>query len=239
MVSRKTTKADLKPACRACERCAVCRMPEDGWKKIEPRLRLTQYPAGFTLLAEGDEADRVYLICEGAVDVWTSDEDGHGLRFRWRRAQAGDLLGAVTVYTGMSSYLTTAETVTPCLIRIIPKAVFLRLLDDHRMIERQVFRYTGIEFYRLLGLHQDFVFIRSTQGRLARLLFRLYVEKKGSATGEEPMEIHMSRDELAERIGAAPETVSRALTQLVKKKIIKRRRFVTTIVDLDRLKSIK
>lgn len=239
MVSKRSTKTDVKPACRACEPCAVCWMPEDEWKKFEARVRPRPFPAGFILFVEGDAAEFVYLICEGRVNVWCADDVGEGLRWRWRRAQVGDVLGAVTVYTRMPSYPTTAETVTPCLIRVIPQRVFLQLLEDHREIERRLFRHTGLKLYDTLGQYRDLAFSRSTLKRVARLLFRLYEERKAVAPGEVPIQIVMGRQEMAERVAAAPETVSRALSQLVGKKIIQRGRGVTTILDPDQLKSIR
>jgi CRP/FNR family transcriptional regulator len=214
-------------------------MPEDEWKKFESRIQIRQFPAGFTLFGEGDAADGVYLICEGQVDLWCADDVGEGLRWRWRRAQVGDVLGAVTVSTGMPAYPTTAETVTPCLVRVIPKRVFLQLLEDHREIERRLFRQTSLRLYHTLGQYRDLAFSGSTLKRVARLLFQLYEEREAVAPAEVPIKIVMGRQEMAERVAAAPETVSRALSHLVGKKIIERQRGATTILDPDQLKSVR
>jgi CRP-like cAMP-binding protein len=136
-------------------------------------------------------------------------------------------------------YPSMAETAEPCLIRFLPKETFFQLLKEHPLIEHYLLQQVGARFYDTLRQLREFVFSRSALERLALLLFRECAKKSGSASGGESVRIYMSREEMAERIGVAPETVSRLLTQLVKQGIIKRDRGVTIILDPDRLKSLR
>jgi CRP-like cAMP-binding protein len=223
-------------ACRTCAHCPFCQLPETAWEGIEPLISVKEYAAGITLFRAGQKPQGVHLICQGQVKRWGSNEQGR--QFLWRFATAGELLGVTTLLSG-KRYPVTSKTATSCLIRFIPTELFFRLLKAHPVVDQQLMKQLATRVYDTQELLQGFTLCRSACERLAWVLYRLWSERHASITDDKPLRLYLSREEMAERIGVdAPETVSRLLTKLAEKGIIKRDRGATVILDPDRLKAM-
>jgi CRP-like cAMP-binding protein len=184
------------------------------------------------LFEAGDYPTGVHLICGGRVKLWCSREDSR--RFVWRFADTGELLDTVTLFA-QTAYPTVAETSEPCLIRFFPKDMFFQLLGANQMIESHLLRRMCLTLSNTLEQLEEFVFSQSALERLELLLFRLSTDQQMTAS-EGVIRVWITRREMADRIGVAPETVSRLLGKLVKKGVIKRDRRSMIILHPQKLK---
>ena len=129
-------------------------------------------------------------------------------------------------------YEVTAETATPCQVNFVDRKHFLELMETHSEVGLHTAQCLSRDFHSAYRDIHDLVLTRSSVGKLARLLL-----SHSSAPGGEAVEarIHasMTHEEMALRIGASRETVTRLLGTLKRKRLI--RQDGPTLVIRDRV----
>jgi CRP/FNR family transcriptional regulator len=193
--------------------------------KAEPEGQRTRVAQHSLVFLEGDPADRIYQLIEGAVMLYKLLPDG--------RRQVVELIGPGDVF-GLSSrlvYDASAETLTPTVVAVFERALvekspaFLHKLN--RCIQAQV-----------CAMHEHAVLLgrKSALERVASFLIR-FVPDRGSlgclgrpSGGDRALvRLSMTRQEIADYLGLTIETVSRAFSEL-------RRRGIVTLDKQDEVK---
>lgn len=174
-------------------------------------------PAGAILFVEGQSPRGVFMVCSGKVNLSTTSREGKILILK--TALAGDVLGLSASISGMA-YEMTAETATPCQLNFIDRKHFMELMEAHSETGVHVAQCLSREYHAAYRDIHDLVLTRSSAGKLARLL--LSQSPKRSAHGSDSwVTTPMTHEEMAQRIGASRETVTRLLTVLRKKQLIR------------------
>jgi CRP/FNR family transcriptional regulator len=159
------------------------------------------------LYIERDDADVVYGLIDGFVRETRTLPDGRtqGIRL----ACPGDLLG--TEVLAQLPYQCTAEALTDCRVCRISRAEIAALHLDHPEQGLQLSAALGRE---AAELRESILMVGtlSAEERVEALLDRLM----GSVPPGEWLKLPMSRAELAEFVGLAPETVSRVIHRLAR-----------------------
>lgn len=173
-------------------------------------------PAGAILFVEGQSPRGMFVLCSGRVNLSTTSREGKTLLLR--TAEAGEALGLSATISGMG-YETTAETSTPCQLNFVDRKHFLELMQTHSSVGMQTAQCLSRDFHSAYRDIHDLVLTRSSAGKLARLLL-------SQAPGHElETEVRlrsvMTHEEMALRIGASRETVTRLLSNLKKKQLIR------------------
>jgi CRP/FNR family transcriptional regulator, cyclic AMP receptor protein len=185
-------------------------------------------PAGAILFVEGQAPRGMFIICSGKVNLSATSREGKILILK--TAVAGEALGLSATISGMG-YETTAETASPCQLNFVDRKHFLELMQAHSETAVHAAQCLSQEYRTAYRDIHDLVLTRSSAGKLARLLL------SQSPTGEPETEtrVHtpMTHEEMAQRIGASRETVTRLLSTLRKKHLI--RLDGPTLVIRDRL----
>ena len=174
-------------------------------------------PAGAILFVEGQAARGIFIICSGKVNLSTTSKEGKILILK--SAQAGEALGLSAAISGMP-YETTAETSTPCQLSFIDRKHFMELMQVHSEIGMHTAQCLSRDYQSAYRDIHDLVLTRSSEGKLARLLLQEMAER-GFDAAEPYMTSPMTHEEMAQRIGASRETVTRLLSSLRKKKLIR------------------
>jgi len=174
-------------------------------------------PAGAILFVEGQAPRGMFILCSGTVNLSTSSREGKTLILK--SADAGEALGLSAAISG-SGYETTAETATPCQINFIERKHFLELMQEHTEMGIHAAHSLSRDFRSAYRDIHDLVLTRSSKGKLARLLL-----SQSSSEDLEAYEIRipasMTHEEMAQRIGASRETVTRLLSNLKKRQLIR------------------
>jgi CRP/FNR family transcriptional regulator, cyclic AMP receptor protein len=114
----------------------------------------------------------------------------------------------------------TAETATPCQLNFIGRADLMTLLQNESEVGMHAALWLSREFQSAYRDIHDLVLARSSSGKLARLLLSC-----APAPAKEFEELHlrsaMTHEEMAQRIGSSRETVTRLLSDLKKKRLIR------------------
>ena len=210
------------------ESCTTCKLRKDKWfcgfssdtlKSFSASSHLTTYPGGALLFVEGQTPRGAYELCSGRVKLSTTSRDGKVLILRV--AEAGELLGLSAVISS-EPYVFTAETAGPCHVNFIERDALLRLMERNGEIGLRSAQVLSREYQSMYRDVHDLVLARSSSGRLARLLLSWSpCLQHETAKTEIRIRSSLTHEEMAQMIGASRETVTRLLSELKKKELIR------------------
>lgn len=202
------------PACRRCGVRAQC-LPADLGVTDVPRLEEAilcrrRIAAHRPLFRQGDAADRLFAIRSGSARTASVSADGAEQILGFHLP--GDVLGLEGL--GEASHDCTAESLENSEVCVISLPGIDRLMSELPGVRRQLFRLVGRQSQR----QQNQLFrlsCRSSERRLTSFLVDL-IERNTDGNGIMPESLHlsMSRGEIANHLGLAPETLSRQLAEL-------------------------
>jgi CRP/FNR family cyclic AMP-dependent transcriptional regulator len=205
--------------------CLTCTLRREGdFCSLPPSLlqafnslgHLTIYPSNAILLREGLSPRGVYVACSGRAKLSVQARDGKTLILRI----VGDrlLFGLSAVICGGNSAI-TVTTIDPCQIKFVERESFLRLIasDSHAalacatMLAREI--TTSFE-----DVH-ELLLARSSTEKLARLLLSWV---SGEPRNRElRVRTEFTHEEIAQMIGSSRETVTRLLSDMKRKDLIR------------------
>ena len=194
----------------------MARKSEQVYKKGEIIFRDGAYPAG------------IFFIITGMAKKFKTDKEGKEQIIYV--ANAGELIGYHAILEE-DRYPDSAAALEESKIGFIPKEDFLETLKKSSILNRRLLKTLSHEFAVLVNSITLFAH-RPVRERLAIQLIVLREKYKVDFQPGMPVEINMSRDDLASLVGAARENVLRTLAELKEEGIIttKGRKIVVTDV---------
>jgi len=177
-------------------------------REIAARLRPRSVTRDGMVFAAGRPADAICVLAEGRVKVVRETEDGREVILRV--IGPGEIFGASGAW-GDEAYPATAIAIEDSLVLRMPVAAFSALLLSQPELSTAVIQELGARLReaedRILELQTERV-----ERRIARVLLRL-ANKTGVKTAEGiEIGVPLSRQELADLVGATIGTVSRTLS---------------------------
>ncbi|MCG5467025.1 Crp/Fnr family transcriptional regulator [Micromonospora sp. NPDC053740] len=189
-------------------------------------------PANSRIFTEGGQDDHVELIQRGFVKVTTTVS---GLEQLLAVRLPGDLVGELAAVTGSDR----SATVTACgevVSTVVTRAVFLAFLQRRPAVAHEVTAAVGRRLRWANTRRADFT-AYPVDVRLARVLAELAVTC-GTDNGDGILiGVPMSQPELATLIGAAEDTVQRALRTLRSAGLLRTGYKRVTVTDVDGLRA--
>ncbi len=177
----------------------------------------TNYKKGQVLFHEGTRPLGVFCVYNGKIKIYKLGTDGKEQIIRL--AKESDILGFKAMLSE-ETYPVTAETLEDCTICFVPKADFMQLLSDNSEFNQSLMKSICQE----IGTLTDKVTNRakkSVRERLAISLLMLREIYKNEDDGQAgPVEINLSREDLANIVGTATETLIRLLHDFKEEKLI-------------------
>jgi CRP/FNR family transcriptional regulator len=216
-----------------CSQCAV-----DGgniFGALEPhflhQIELTRVanrvPAGHVFCEQGDPVHAVHCILRGAVKLVKSGERGdnqvirllgpHGI-FGLRPVLAGD------------DYAVRAVAVEESVVCTIPKETIRTLLRESTRFAAAVMAYLARE----IRISEEFLMVLtqcSVRRRVAELLLLLNGHALAGNEWNPLPRVKLKRREIAQMVSTSPETLSRTLADMARRKLIRFDRKEITILD--------
>jgi CRP/FNR family transcriptional regulator, cyclic AMP receptor protein len=172
-------------------------------------------PGGAILFVEGQVSRGIFILCSGRVKLSTASREGKVLILK--TVEAGEVIGLSAAISG-ASYEMTAETAIPCQLNFIGRKDLLEMLHGHSEVGVHAAESLSADFQSAYRDIRDLVMARSSEGKLARLLLSC---SPGQRDGEFHLRAVMTHEEMAQRIGSSRETVTRLLTELKRKQMIR------------------
>ena len=203
--------------CTSLHMGSFCDFSQSVLQSLDQVSHKTTLPAGAILFVEGQAPRGMFVICSGRVNLSTTSREGKILILK--TAGPGEALGLSATITGMG-YETTTETSTPCQVSFVDRKHFLELMQLHSEVGVHTAQCLSRDYRSAYHDIHDLVLTRSSSGKLARLLLSQCRELESGDVDNCPT-TPMTHEEMAQRIGASRETVTRLLSILRKRRLIR------------------
>lgn len=184
-------------------------------ESIESMMIDKTFKKGQSIFTEGSFPAGIFYIKEGMVKKFKTDHNGkeHVLYL----CSTGELLGYSALLCN-ETYPDSAVALEPSKLGFIPNEAFLRILSQSAELMMGILSSLSHEFGVLVNSVRVFAHM-SVKERLALTLLILAEKfKKGDETVG--IEIQLSREDMANMVGTAVETLVRLLAELKKEEII-------------------
>ena len=208
--------------------CVSCRFRKDKWfcglspevlKAFSAVSHPSTYPGGALLFVEGQLPRGAFVLCAGRVKLSSTSREGKVLILKV--AEAGEVLGLSAAISG-TCYELTAETAGPCHVNFVEREALLKLMERSGEMGTHSAQALSREFQSMYRDIHELVLARSSAGKLARLILSWSAGRELDTGGSEVrIRASMTHEEMAQMIGASRETVTRLLSELKKKELIR------------------
>ena len=178
----------------------------DELKTLSAQGVVKAYPKNAIIVSEGDETDSFYVILNGRVKVYVSDEEGREVVLRSQGP--GDYFGEMVLDGGPRS--ASVVTLEPSRFAVVGKQRFRDFLYEHpafsiHLVEKLIQRT------RALTENVKSLALMDVYGRVARLLLELAIKENGRLVVPE----RLTQQDIANRVGSSREMISRIFKDLV------------------------
>ena len=167
------------------------------------------YKKGETVFREGQYAAGIFYVTDGKVKKYKVDQAGREQIIYV--ANTGELIGYHAILAE-DRYPDSAAALEESTIAFIPKEDFLATLQQSPVLNSRLLKTLSHEFAVLANSLTLFA-QKSVRERLALQLIVVREKYKVNFQPGMPVEINMSRDDLANLVGTARENVVRVLTE--------------------------
>ena len=184
-------------------------LPLDELELLTAHKTEKLYKKGDIIFREGSFPAGIFYITDGKVKKYKLDKDGkeHIIYV----ADKGELLGYHALLSE-DRYPDSAATLEESKIAFIPKDDFLQVLEQSDTLSKRLLKTLSHEFAVLSNSLSMFA-QKSVRERLALQLIVMREKYKINFQPGMPVEINMSRDDLASIVGTVRENVVRLLTE--------------------------
>jgi CRP-like cAMP-binding protein len=189
------------------------------------------YKKGEVIFREGAFPTGIFYIAAGMVKKYKLDKEGreHIIYV----ANAGELLGYHAILSD-ENHLDSAAVLEDSTISFIPKEDFLEAIRQSDVLNRRLLKTLSHEFAVLANSLTAFA-QRSVRERLALQLIVMREKYKVDSKAGMPVEINLSRDDLASLVGTARENVVRTLSMFKDEGILETKGRKIIVLDVKKL----
>ena len=226
------TRAPADPVLAALRRVAYFRsVPAAELARLARRCRQRTLSRGERAFEAGDACRGLLVVADGAVEMRQVSPRG---REQVLHAEgAGATLGEAPLFDGQG-YIASAVAIEPTRLVLVPRGAVLDLCRRHPAVALSLLEAMARRVRRFAGLVEDLAFRQVTE-RLARHIEAAVVAAGSPRTPGAVVDLGLTQEQLAARLGTVRELVSRALAQLERAGAIKRSRSGIVIRDPGRL----
>ena len=185
------------------------------------------------LFSEGSYPNALYFLNKGSIKGYQTNEEGR--EYITNLYKAGDFIGYLDLLEEQQ-YRESAVALEDAEVVVIPRDEFFSLLHKNRDVAAKFIKILSDNLAekeeRLLKLAYS-----SVRKRVAEAL--LLVEKQYKKEGEQKFKLSISREDLANIVGASTETVIRTLSDFKEEKLIEINSGKISIINSDKLSRIR
>jgi CRP/FNR family cyclic AMP-dependent transcriptional regulator len=164
------------------------------------------YPKNVVLITEGDRSDSFYVILSGKVKVFLSDE--HGKEVQLNTQGPGEYFGELALID-QAPRSASVMTLEPSQLAVVSRQDFQRCLAENPDIAVELISFL-VSRVRSLTESVKNLALLDVYGRVARTLLNLSSEQDDQLVIKE----RLTHQEIANRVGASREMVSRIMKDL-------------------------
>jgi CRP/FNR family transcriptional regulator len=199
----------------------------DEISHIEDHKSCNYYKKNQSLFIEGSYPRGVFCINEGRIKIYKRGNEGKEQIIQI--AKGGDLVGFRAMFSE-DVYKVSAETLEECNICFISREDFLSLIDSNPTLRKGIIKELSTE----LADRANFITNMAQKSVRERLAFSLLL-LMDIYVGEP---INLSREDMANFVGTATETLIRLLKDFKEEALIETHARKITVLDRNKLMSI-
>jgi CRP-like cAMP-binding protein len=177
---------------------------------------LTLYPNNATLMTEGQIPRGVYIACSGRSKLSVVARDGKTIILKI--AGNRQIMGLSAVVCGTPSAI-TVTTIELCQIKFIERDSFLRLIERNSHAALACATMLAQEVTISFDDVHDLLLARSSTEKLARLLLSWISDEPRNRDLRVTTEF--THEEISQMVGSSRETVTRLLSDMKRKNLIR------------------
>lgn len=225
-------------------------LSDDDRQALIDRCQLRDAPKKSILFHHGDPYRGLYVVVSGLAHIYRLGEDGRKMVLHVVRD--GESFAEVPLFqqSPSATYPATAETLADTALLFIPAEPFLAFVDERPRVCLSMLGQMAGRLRSLAGRITS-VSLQNVQSRLARhLLYELSDDAlrpgadrtaealAGGPGGPPHIDLDVPKTVLAAELGTVPETLSRTLSSLEEKGVIRSEDDRIAITDLDGLRRL-
>jgi CRP/FNR family nitrogen fixation transcriptional regulator len=174
-----------------------------GLAQADVLLSEFRYTRGAEIFGEGEPAEYVYEVVQGAVRSYKLTSDGR------RQIGAFHLVGDIFGLENGGVHRFTAEAIVDTTVRLVKRISLAHVAETNAMVARDLLNMTADNLQHA----EDHMLLLGRKTSLERVAaFLLEMDRRLTAAGV--MALPMTRRDIADYLGLTLETVSRALSWL-------------------------
>jgi CRP-like cAMP-binding protein len=201
-------------------------LPKDDYELLTANKTEQVYKKG-----EGAYPTGIFYVIDGKVKKYKLDKDAREQIIYV--ANTGELFGYHAILSE-DRYPDSAAALEESRIAFVPKEDFVETLNRSKVLSRRLLKTLSHEFAVLANSLSMFA-QKSVRERLALQLIVLREKYKVNFETGMPVEINMSRDDLANLVGTARENVVRILSEFKEQKILETRGRLIIVHEVNKL----
>jgi CRP/FNR family transcriptional regulator, cyclic AMP receptor protein len=195
-----------EPSASAIAAANAPKLEDDELRILLPHTKERGYAKNSVIINEGDTSDTIYIIISGRVKVYLRNADGREVTLNVHGP--GEYFGEMAIDGGPRT--ASVVTLEACKFLTITKSDFKNLLSSNpdfalRLINRLTHRL------RAMNVNIRNLALLDVYGRVARLLLELATDQEGKLVIAQKL----TQQDIAERVGASREMISRIFKDLV------------------------
>jgi CRP/FNR family transcriptional regulator len=225
-------KVDVaRPRCSCCvlrRRCLPGNLSEEQTLRFETAvMRSRPLAAGDHLFRVGDPFRWMFAVHTGCFKTYAVDSEGreHVLSFHF----ASEIIGVDAIYP--ERHVSNCIALVDSLVCYLPFAAVTRMAHDMPELQSQLFRLLSRDLLSITSMAGDF----TAEERLAAFLVMVSARLRARGQSPQQLELAMSRQDIANYLRLAPETVSRILARFQKSGLVTADRKQITLTNPDGL----
>jgi CRP/FNR family transcriptional regulator len=172
------------------------------------------YKKGMVIFSENSQPRGIYLIKEGAIKLFHSNDQGQVQIIRL--ARQGELLGYRALLAGQP-YKGAAETLMDSVLFFIPAQIFFQILHTNHELTLGMLKMLAIDLDDSVQ-KGNAMFTKTAPERLAETLY--WIRSNFGVREDGAINVLLTREDLANFAGLATETVVRLLHQWESEKFL-------------------
>ncbi|GHH98495.1 Crp/Fnr family transcriptional regulator [Neobacillus kokaensis] len=188
---------------------------------------------GTFLFQEGRQADELYIIQSGILQLSKIIPDGRELTLRM--CNSGDFVGELNLFSSSSRYLLSARVVESGEVAVIMRTELEEKLSQNLPLAFEFIRWMSLQYRKTQTKFRDLV-LHGKKGALYSTLIRICNSYGLNTSDGILINIPLTNQELANFCGTSREVVNRLLSDLRKTGIISISKGTITIHDVNYLK---
>jgi CRP-like cAMP-binding protein len=206
-------------------------LPEEDLEILMARKVDQVYKKGEVIFREGAYPSGIYYITNGKVKKYKVDRDGREQIIYV--ANTGELLGYHAILS-VDNYPDSAAVLEESIITFIPGDDFLHAINQSDVLNRRLLKTLSHE-YAVLANSLTMFAQKSVRERLALQLIVIREKYKVNFEPGMPVEINMSRSDLASLVGTARENVVRMLSEFKEEGTVETKGRKIIVLDVKKL----